>query len=273
MTLAQQLKSLPDKELDDFLTRLDPKTLSSLTLSNQASETGRVTLKSVKKGLADSDFIQKIYTLLLLCLEIFKAGVACFLVLIVPMTCKTSAGLLEACSFQDLRQSNFYNFTLFWNYLTFVVLMLHYLAIWFREQFFIEYFDQDPSVPKTNLSAVLPTYSSIQTFFTFHNRLTGLTTTAFTISAVINTILSGWISYGYNPSLQSTTVLLTNVILISSILSRSITASLQPQRAFSMVQIEMIEFNQIDGDHLGDKGKLEVEPWYVKILKTKDKKD
>jgi hypothetical protein len=49
-----------------------------------------------------------------------------------------------------------------------------------------------------------------------------------------------------------------------------LTASLTTT-AISMIQMEMIAFNQIDADHLGDRGKvIEISPWYFDDKRKRD---
>jgi hypothetical protein len=70
ISLANHLKSLPDKELELLLVSLDPASLAKLSITAPVQTRGE--LKTVKKKFTDADFIQKIYTFLLLGLEIFK---------------------------------------------------------------------------------------------------------------------------------------------------------------------------------------------------------
>jgi hypothetical protein len=234
---------------------LDPVSLAKLSATAPLLQTAGE-LKTVKKPFTDADVIQKIYTFLLLGLEIFKAGLACLLVAQLVLNCGS-----HICTSTDLNSSTLYQTTIAWNYFTFLVLLLHYGISWSRERFLIEYFDQDPSVPNTNLDVVLEEYPSIHSYFTFFNRLSLFSGLIFLIVSIINIYLSGILSLQYYSS-QSFPTLLSNLILLSSILYRSLSASLS-RLAISMVQMEMIAFNQIDADHIGDKGKVAgIRPWY-----------
>lgn len=168
---------------------------------------------------------------------------------------------------------------LVWNFITLFLLLLHYLILSQRESFFIEYFAEDPKVPKTHLHYTLPAYPFVETWFHFWNRLLFTSSVILVVVNVINLILSGVIVlYFYAYSYHSFTTYISNLLVLLSILYRSVEISARGSSknsttAISGIQVQSVQFNNIDPVHITETQTIgDFIPWYFALFKLKGRR-
>jgi hypothetical protein len=155
------------------------------------------------------------------------------------------------------------------NFAALAVLLLHYFILQKRERFLIEYFDDDPSVPKSHLKFALPAYPSIKIWFHFYNRLMLGSSCLVIIMNIANLIVSGIVVLGlYYYDYHTATTYITNALVLGLICYRSIAVSYEGLKdnsttAISGIQLESLRYNNIDKEHYQDTASVGSEiPWF-----------
>jgi hypothetical protein len=153
------------------------------------------------------------------------------------------------------------------------VLLLHYFILQKRERFLIEYFDDDPAVPKSHLKFALPAYPTIKIWFHFYNRLMLASSCLVILVNIVNLIVSGIVVFKlYFYDYHTTTTFITNALVLGLICYRSISVSYQGLQdnsttAISGIQLENLRYNNIDKEHYQDTAPVGSEiPWFFTVV-------
>jgi len=195
-----------------------------------------------------------------LTLELFKVVMATLLSLFVPQKCPAdpARGLTEPHSCSDEENlgiggtplTPFEEFVLVWNFLTLGFAVIHYMLVYRREKFLIEYLEEDPTKPDNNLPVLLVQYKVIDrdlykwNLFVLCSSLTVIT------MFIINAIVSGVMIFrDYFDNYRTATVWLTNTALMCTIMEKTLQhswAGLQDRVALSCIDFTARNFNVID---------------------------
>jgi len=205
------------------------------------------------------DFRQIILGLLGLCVETFKAVMACLLVIFVPQVCRDENDPNDpgrVCDPRDnfigLNSSNV--FVVIWNFLTLFCVLGHYVGVWRRERYLIEYLDVDPDAPQTALKHVLPKYPKIESGLAFYNKWVFGTSCACVVMLVVNIVASGVIIFQfYYSGWLSAVVFITNILLLGGVVWKALQSTyfgMETGRAYAILQVEPVIFNAIDPDYI-----------------------
>lgn len=201
----------------------------------------------------DSDTKEKMETRLAMSVMFIKILMASFPMVFVPQMCGTTT-----CSFSQKMVG--WNWLGFMNWITFFSFMRLYWYQGKREQFMIEYLDEDDEVSENSLTKQIEEYPEIKkqlinlnTKLQFSNNCSGLL-------FVLNTAWSAsWILLVRYLDATTLTVLLTNSLLVHSKLMQIRTSYTGDDLASSTVAVRPRVYNVIDKDHTSDSIILEVE--------------
>jgi len=209
-------------------------------------------------GLLDHDTFDLIKSGLLFSLEMFRVIMACLLALFVPQDCSGGVGPPQLC---DLNQNltgltSFNTFVLAWNFITLFMSVIHYLLVFRREKFLIEYLDEDDNMGEKALPTQLPRYPDIDRDLIAVNSQVLMSASLTLIAFVINVIVSGVLVFrDYYYGYQTATVFATNIGLITTVLQKALAhawAGLQQKIALSCIEYEPVSYNTIDANYRDD---------------------
>jgi len=194
--------------------------------------------------------------------EVYKVFVATLLAVFVPQLCpetNTTCTLKE--NFTNLSEFNI--FVLAFNFFTLFVFSWLYKIQTRRETYFITHLEINKSLPADNLKGLLNQYDKINKRVTFHNLNLFKVSIFALITYCINLILSAvLIFYFYYDGFRSVTVLLTNVILISSKIYSCIDISYTSRKetsAISLTKSSNVYYNDIDPNYSSRKSVQNIE--------------
>jgi len=233
-------------------------TLDSLMAEPDSYKRGKTKLKK-ESTISSQDCRQIILGLLGLAVETFKAIMACLLVVFVPQNCRDDSDPLDlghVCdptdNFKGLNSSNL--FVVIWNFLTLFCVLVHYVGVWKRERYLIEYLDVDPDAPQSALNHVLPKYPKIQEGLVFYNKWVFGTSCSCVVVLIINVIASAVIIFQfYYSGWLSAIVFVTNILLLGGVVWKALQSTyfgIQTGRAYAILQVEPVIFNAIDPDYI-----------------------
>ncbi|KAJ3307310.1 hypothetical protein HDV03_001795 [Kappamyces sp. JEL0829] len=283
--LANDLKHLSTEEFDRLIHSLPQETIGYLKWAKYNQELERETqsaepilantdtlqLKTVEKGISDADLQDKIWSVLYILIDGYKAAMACLFVIFVPQLCpadSTNPDPIYRVPHQCTDQENALSF----NFITLFFFVCHYCSVWIRENFLIEYFDDDKTLSKNHLCQILPEYPKIELWFHFYNRIVSVSGWACVLFSGANVGLSAVICFrDYYSDYRTVTVFVTNLLLLVSMLYRSFySVSRGNDRhnpvAISGIQMVSLEYNTIDQDHLREKNSVYNTRWYFHLF-------
>jgi len=225
--------------------------------------------RTFNEKLCEGDVKQKIIDLLSLAVESAKICLSCLLAIFVPQGCPANQddpnpamNVPHACSTQENFQGldSFNTFVVVWNFACVGFMLFHYHSVWRRERFLIEYLDENPSLPFSNLTNILSKYPSLDEKFSHHNRVVLFTSTFGMIMLMINVVASGVLVFDYwYLGYTTVTVFLTNLSLLGNVMYVAFSNSykgLINQQAFSCINFTPYFFNSLD-------------PLYAKVIGNK----
>ena len=201
----------------------------------------------------DSDTKEKMETRMAMSVMFIKILMASFDMIFVPQMCGEST-----CSFSEKLVG--WNWLGIMNWVTFFSFMRLYWYQGKREQFMIEYLDEDDEVSENSLTKQIEEYPEIKeqlinlnTKIEYSNNCSGLL-------FVLNTGWSAsWILLVRYLDATTLTVLLTNSLLVHSKLMQIRTSYIGDDLASSTVAVRPRVFNVIDKDHTSDAIILELD--------------
>lgn len=198
-----------------------------------------------KKDLNRQDIM---YSVLNIALELSKISISSLLVIFVPQGCGDAGTCSIKENFEELSDLNIA--TIAWNFITLATMLVLYAIIYQREKYLIYRLDEDPKVPKTNITTVFSAHPEIKMGVYTHNlRLKWIGIIA-TVIYIINIALSAAIIFGYfYDGYQSVVQFVVNVGLCVSILFRSLTHAKVSDMVISNTVFIPLVYNQIDKDY------------------------
>lgn len=213
-------------------------------------------VKTEEKPWIDPDTILLIESTISITFEAFKVTVACLLFLFVPQKCGD-----HECEIQEqidnLDGSNLAMFIC--NWITLGVFIVHYVLVYLRESWMVEYLDEDDEFGDNNLvmndHEVLKPYPGIMADLQKINYRVLISSIVGALVMAINCILTGLALFtGDRASgFRTFTTYVTNVLLIITILKTTLSnayAGIQHHLALSCIHFEPVSYNVIDKDHL-----------------------
>jgi len=216
--------------------------------------------KDTRSTVSSQDCRQIITGLFGLAVETFKAIMACLLVIFVPQHCQDPTNPADIGGHVCDPEDNFHGlssenvFVVIWNFLTLFGVMVHYVGVWKRERFLIEYLDVDPDAPQSALTTVLPKYPGIQSGLLFYNQWVFGTSVVCVVLLIVNVIASGVIIFrDYYSGWLSGIVFVTNILLLGGVVWKALSSTyfgMKSGRAYAILQVEPVIFNAIDPDHI-----------------------
>eukprot|EP00696_Hemimastix_kukwesjijk_P001081 gnl/Hemi2/11419_TR3957_c0_g1_i1.p1 gnl/Hemi2/11419_TR3957_c0_g1~~gnl/Hemi2/11419_TR3957_c0_g1_i1.p1 ORF type:complete len:371 (+),score=141.02 gnl/Hemi2/11419_TR3957_c0_g1_i1:47-1114(+) len=212
----------------------------------------------------DRDEKDLAYSTAMSVVKAFRAIMSTMLVVFVPLNCAATYDLPAAeCSIAEtLSSSNpFKRLALVLNAASLATVIYTHLRIYIREQYIIEWFDEDKRVPEQNLE--LPLHAdSQQVYLDFypqqrdhllsHNRAVSNIAYTSLVLLVGNFVLSLLICFRDSMGLRTYTVLLTNASLLIGELFYSYTICNESALANSCYSFQPVAYNVIDSDHLDE---------------------
>jgi len=195
-------------------------------------------------------------------IEVYKVFVATLLSVFVPQLCpetNTTCTLKE--NFTNL--THFNSFVVAFNFFTLFVFSWLYKIQTRRETYFITHLEINKSVPLDNLKNIINQYDKINRRVIFHNfslyKISLLALITYTINLILSAVL---IFYFYYDGFRSVTVLLTNIILISSKIYSCIDISYTCRKelsAISLTKSSNVYYNDIDPKYISRKSVERIE--------------
>jgi len=209
---------------------------------------------SNKKNMnIDSDTKEKLETRLAMSVMFIKILMASFPMLFVPQLCGDST-----CSLSEKMVD--WNWLGFVNWMTFISFMRLYWYQGKREQFMIEYLDEDDEVSENSLTEQIEEYPEIKERLINLNTKLEFSNNCSAALFLLNTAWSAsWIMFVRYLDSTTLTVLLTNSLLVHSKLMQIRMSYTGDDLASSTVAVRPRVFNVIDKDHTTDAIILEVD--------------
>jgi len=207
----------------------------------------------------EGDVKQKLIDLVSLAVEAAKICLSCLLAIFVPQLCDgvpdapdPAMTVKHACTtqenFEDLDAFN--TFVVVWNFACVGFMLFHYHSVWRRERFLIEYLDENPALPFSNLTNILSKYPALDEKFSHHNRVVLFTSSFGMLMLLINVLSSGVLVFDYFfDGYTTATVFCTNVSLLGNVMYVAFSNSykgLINQQAFSCINFTPYFFNNLD---------------------------
>jgi hypothetical protein len=183
----------------------------------------------------------------------------------IPTGCDFSAGTLQlsqvhTCGMtENIKQvaTGFGIFVLIWNFITLGVIVAHYVVMLRRENWLVEYLDEDDNLPDDYLKNIIDKYPTIKAGLAEQNKF--VFTSAFSSLTVllVNAVVSGILVFRstHNDGFRTATTYITNLLLMLMVLKTCAVnawVGIQNTLALSCVNVEPLAFNKIDTDHLND---------------------
>jgi hypothetical protein len=217
-------------------------------------------------GLKDPDVRQKMANVVFFTIEMYKAVMTCLLALFVPQKCKgdpnSGKPLLQVdhtCGVvENLANSTSIQVAVIvWNFLTLGVICFHYALMLRRENYFVEYLDEDDALPDNNLETVLDAYPAINEGLAYQNKHVFTSAAIGMFFLLVNAVISGLLVFDpdHFDGFRTATVFATNLLLLVLVFKTCASnawVGIQKRIALSCVGSEPISFNKIDHDHMHD---------------------
>lgn len=218
------------------------------------------------------DKVEKCTTYVFMIIEFFKLLMACLLALFVPQMCYANSDYANdqrkaegdgECSFVELFLSaSPYNiFVLVWNFCTLVVCLAHRSLTSQREAFMVDHFDVNRSLPPDNIKTVLLTNPHVGAILTDWNKRIFTSAFLFMSFNVLNFIFSGVLVWSRIANYRTSTVFLTNVLLLAQLIFWDLSVarrSWKAQEALSLVNKDNRRYNELDHRRKADSGVCEL---------------
>eukprot|EP00742_Colponemidia_sp_Colp-10_P002118 GILJ01002262.1.p1 GENE.GILJ01002262.1~~GILJ01002262.1.p1 ORF type:complete len:288 (+),score=45.93 GILJ01002262.1:33-866(+) len=184
----------------------------------------------------------------------FKFIMACLLLLFVPQSCNLDTSD-HPCTLDDNLQNPtaLAKAVLIFNFVTLFAMLVTQAFEWKREQWIIEYLDEDDDKGDHYLPYVIDSYPDFKQELRAHNYRVFVLNTICFVLLIANTIISAvFIIHRQYGGVRSLTVLATNVLLVFTKVQKSAQWTYEGLRkgfAFSLIKLEPVSYNVIDKDH------------------------
>jgi len=215
--------------------------------------------KTFNEKICEGDVKQKLIDLASLAIEAAKICLSCLLAVFVPQGClgepdnpNPALVVPHTCTTQENFEGldSFNTFVVVWNFACVGFMLFHYHSVWRRERFLIEYLDENPSLPFSNLVNILSKYPALDEKFSHHNRVVLFTSSFGMLMLLVNVVASGVLVFDYwYGGYTTVTVFLTNVSLLGNVMYVAFSNSykgLINQQAFSCINFTPYFFNSLD---------------------------
>jgi len=201
----------------------------------------------IEKKINSQDFLQRIYMIINVSVEIYRILVSSLLILFVPQNC---TGHLCSIGENLILDSLLYNVAISFNFATLFIFLVLYRFEIAREDKMIKYLEVNPQNPRDNKSLQV-IFEKIP--FQYRNKIYKLDyyyqkiTYLCILTFIINTILSGRIIYEYSLGNQTSTTFITNILfMISKVSDCYYVANTDNSIFYSAYLREHVQFNDID---------------------------
>jgi hypothetical protein len=245
------------------------KRMKSMMAYEKPKKINKSAIRLICFGLMDVNQKDKIISVFMMLLELFKVTMATLLSLFVPQTCDPNEqiGINErhSCTLEEnigmYEMSNYEWFVLYWNFITLALCLILYTIMFKREKFIIEYLDDRKDLELQHLSRVIGNYPEIRRGLFKWNLLTFIVSIMTIVFYIINIIVSGiMIIRDYYDGVRTITVFVTNIVLISAILLRIVQNThngMYDTTAYSCIDFNPRVFNTIDPEYSTDEKERE----------------
>jgi hypothetical protein len=179
-----------------------------------------------------------------------------------PAGCASDAATLQmsrehTCGMvENIQQlGGFGIFVFVWNFITLFVIVAHYYVMLRRENWLVEYLDEDDNLPDNYLEKVIDKYPSINEGLAQQNRYVFTSAFSALVVLIVNAIVSGMLVFRstHNDGFRTATTYITNLLLMLLVLKTCAVnawVGIQKRLALSCINFEPLSFNKIDTDHL-----------------------
>ena len=202
-----------------------------------------------EKVIINQDLQQKLSSIIVVVIELYRVIISCMLILFVPQKCNN-----DMCSFQENLSSdnNFYTAGLLINTFTLFLFFILYSVEIKRENRLITYLEVNNNKPTDNYSVgkaveLLPIdkRNSIIQLDKIYQTI-GKTSIVFFIG---NTIISGIVIYNYYLDNQTTTVYATNILFMTTKIYDVYVNSTSDTNIFYSAYLKSkLQYNDVDPD-------------------------
>ena len=204
---------------------------------------------------------EMVLQLISMAVDLFKITMACLLTVFVPQTCSDGDyydgyhNYSQECRPMDNMYipllTSFETFVLFWNFISLLFCVLHFIVMGLREKYIIFHFDCNPDVPDNAMPSVVKQYPELGEKLLLWNNLLFASSIINIAFLVCNFIVSAVVIFDpkYFAGTKGATVFLTNTLLVVSLFKISLQNAflgVYETKAFSCVDFEPISFNAID---------------------------
>ena len=208
-----------------------------------------------KKDLNREDMLYSIANILF---ELARISVSSLLVIFIPQNCGDAGTCSLKENFEDLSDLNLA--AIIWNFLTLATMIFLYYIIYKREKYLIYRLDEDPKVPKTNITIVFKEHPEIHAGVYSYNSWLKWSSVSATLVYIVNVALSASIIFGYfYDGYQSVIQFIINVTLCISILYRGLIHSRVDDIVISNTLFIPLVYNQVDKNYASSIGNIEID--------------
>eukprot|EP00823_Brevimastigomonas_motovehiculus_P008234 TRINITY_DN7509_c0_g1_i1.p1 TRINITY_DN7509_c0_g1~~TRINITY_DN7509_c0_g1_i1.p1 ORF type:complete len:383 (-),score=69.51 TRINITY_DN7509_c0_g1_i1:385-1533(-) len=213
---------------------------------------------SITASFLTSNTVQSVFGIVRMLFDFYRFVMACLLGIFVPQDCtENSPEYPHTCSLSENMASDmttFNKWVIYINFISLGIVFIHYLVVYKREMWMIEYLDVSEDEPMTNLPSVVPQFPEIGADLENYNLFLFITATTSVVINVLNAIMSGYLVFhDYYDGFRTATVYVTQLMLLITVLKgalRSAWVSMRRNLAISCVQTEFASFNVIDQTYL-----------------------
>jgi len=207
----------------------------------------------------------KIIKILKFIIEFFvsmiRVGMSSLLSVTIPQICYTRDNTRQICTVSNKISLLFDNSTnsldvfnkatLIINIITLFILIIHYVIIWLREKFIIKHFTIDKLFPKIHLYKELQHNQHIKKKLNYHNKVLYLSTIIISVFVGINFLFSIVVVYYYYLDYTSIISILSNLVLIKSLIESSFNCSSASNKyVLSVIDYEHTCYNVVKNEYL-----------------------
>lgn len=204
-------------------------------------------IEKIRMLLNGQDFNQKINTIIVVCIELYKVIISSMLILFVPQKCDD-----HVCSYSEnfISDNNVYTSSLAFNFITLFTFLILYIVEVKRENKLISYLEVNKLKPtdNNNVGVALNRLSvSRKNAILQLDRLYQYVGKTAIVMFTTNTILSGIVIYNYYLDNQTTTTYVTNILFMTTKIYDVYTNSNSEENIFYSAYLKTkVQYNDVD---------------------------
>jgi len=192
-------------------------------------------------------------------IQAFQILMSCLLLLFVPQQCDGDTSLPNndpnyfphTCSLTESVEhvSSAQAFGIALNFICLALMLCRQFYTWKREQWMLEYFDDDDCFTDENLGKTLSKYPEVNDDFQRFNRVVIGTSLACMILCLINVIASGYLIFKFHfAGTRTVTTYLSYVLSLFGMFKGNVQyayAGISKGKGYSLIEIEPFEWNMV----------------------------